>query len=593
MNSISRSAALTFAVFCLGACSSSSPSPAANPALDSGNPDVTSPPVEAGPAAEASASSLDVPTDKGMVHGATAGGVRSFLGIPFAATTAVPNRWKPPQPVAAWTTTLKATALGPICPQINPSTMKYDPTSDENCLSLNVWTPDPAPTTPLPVMVWIFGGAFVFGSSGAAPYNGDHLVPKGDVVVVSMNYRVGALGFLSHSALATEDPSNPSTGNYGLLDQQAALKWVQTNIAAFGGDKNNVTLFGESAGGKSVCLQMLSKGSQGLFSKAIVESGLCTIPGLALAPAEAQGDRFAQAMGCTDTDSATALSCLRGLSATALTNGPTNSPAPLPGGLFYQDSSTSLAFQPIVDGVFLTDAPATLFENNKEAQIPVLQGTNTDEGILFQIAALGPYTSVTTETDYVAALTRTFTGSASAIAMRYPVSGADAGATASLDAGADASADGGTVFASYDAALTQITADAFFVCPARKLEQLLSAHTGINTYLYNFNGPLTNVPVPQLVGTSFHSSELPYVFGNSYLLGDVPEAGLPLVGAIESYWTQFAKTGDPNGGSNVTWPPYTTAGDQHLNLDTTITVGTGLEKASCDFWDGIASSLSM
>ncbi len=579
MNASFRLAALAFAVLCLGACSSSS-SPAVNPPDDAGGP---SPTTEAGVPAEASAASLDVPTDKGMVHGATAGGVRSFLGIPFAATTGGANRWKPPQPATAWTTTLNATALGPVCPQIDPSTMAYATTSDENCLTLNVWTPDPAPTKPLPVMVWIFGGAFVFGSGGAAPYSGNNLVPKGDVVVVSMNYRVGPLGFLTHSGLAAEDPSH-SSGNYGLLDQQAALKWVQTNIGAFGGDKTNVTMFGESAGGKSVCLQLLSPGSQGLFAKAIVESGLCLTPGLTLAAAEAQGDRFATAMGCTDMDSGAALSCLRALSPTALTNGPTTPPAQLPGGLFYQDSSTSLSFQPIVDGVFLTDQPAALFTANKEAAVPVLQGANTDEGILFQIAALGPYTSVTSNADYVAALKRTFGPNADAVAAQYPVAGGDAGAGDSGAAITDAGATGTVVFDTPDEALTQVSGDAFFVCQARRLERILSANTA-KTYLYSFNGPLTAVPVPQLMGVAFHSAELPYVFGNKYLLGTVPDAGLALVDAMEGYWTHFAQSGDPNGGSNPTWPAYTTAGDQNLNLDTSITVGTGLKKANCDFWD--------
>jgi para-nitrobenzyl esterase len=567
--------AVATALLGLCSCSSKSSTPS-NSAVDSGSADVVTADV-------AIANGLDVMTGNGMVHGATAGGVRSFLGIPFAATTGGDNRWKPPQPAAAWTTTLNATALGPICPQIDPSTMAYATTSDENCLSLNVWTPDPAPTTPVPVMVWIFGGAFVFGSGGAAPYDGNHLVPKGDVVVVSMNYRVGPLGFLTHSALAAEDPSH-STGNYGLLDQQAALKWVQTNIAAFGGNKNNVTIFGESAGAKSICLQLLAPSSQGLFNKAIVESGLCLTPGLTLGPAEAEGDRFAQAMGCADADSATALPCLRGLSATAITNGPATPPPQLPGGFFYQDPSTSLSFTPIVDGVFLTDQPTALFAANKEIAVPVLQGANTAEGILFQIAALGPYTPVTTEADYLAALTRTFGASASAIAAQYPIADADAGAT-NLDAGVD----GAVAFDSPNDALTQVTADAFFVCQARGLERLLTANA-IKTYLYSFNGPLTGVPVPQLVGKAFHSSELPYVFGNSYVLGSVPDAGLPLVDAMEGYWTQFAQNGDPNGGSNPMWPPFTTAGDQHLNLDTTITVGTGLEKANCDFWDGIAAS---
>jgi para-nitrobenzyl esterase len=567
--------ALAFVVAPAGGCSSRSSS--AGPLG----------PEDAGAGEASSVASLDVPTDKGMVHGTSASGVRSFLGIPFAATTGGANRWKPPQPASPWTTTLNATALGPICPQIDPSTNAYATTSDENCLTLNVWTPAQPSATPLPVMVWIFGGAYTFGSGGAAPYSGDHLVPDG-VVVVSMNYRVGTLAFFAHSELAAEAASH-STGNYGLLDQQAALTWVQTNIEAFGGDKNNVTLFGESAGGNSVCLQLLSPGSRGLFHKAIVESGLCLTPDQTLGAAEAEGDRFAQAMGCADTASTTALECLRQLSAAAVTGGPASPPPEAPGGFFYQDESTTLSFRPIVDGVFLTDQPGNLFAAGKQAPVPVLQGTNTSEGILFQIAALGPYTPVATEADYLAALTRTFGSHASAIAAQYPVADPDAGDESPDAEAASADAGGVVVFDSPNDALTQVTADGIFVCQARRLERMLLAD-GMKAFLYSFNGPLQDVPIPQLAGKAFHSSELPYVFGAQYVLGSVPTAGLPLVAAMEGYWTQFAKNGDPNGGANPTWPVYTTAGDQNLNLDISITVGTGLEKANCDFWDTITDS---
>lgn len=498
-------------------------------------------------------------TDKGMVHGSAKAGLRSFLGIPFAATTGAGNRWKPPQPAAAWTTTLDATKLGPICPQLNPSTMAYDPTSDENCLSVNVWTPAETSATPLPVMAWVFGGAFVFGSGGAAPYGGDHLVPKG-VVVVTFNYRVGALGFMGHRALAAEDPGG-ATGNYGLLDQRAALQWVQTNIGAFGGDKDNVTVFGESAGAKSVCLHLLSPGSKGLFKRAIVESGFCTVPGLTLSDAEAQGDRYAQAMGCTD--STMALSCLRALPATGVVAGPANAPAMLPGGLLYQDDATSLSFQPIVDGQFLTDEPETLLTAKKAAPVSVLEGANTAEGALFHNGVFGD-TPITSEADYQAALMRRFGTNAGTVAAQYP-SGS---------------------YMSPNDALTQVTADSVFVCPARKLARLLEL-SGNKTYLYSFNGKLDNSPVPALAGLSFHSAELPYVFGESYLLGSLPDGGAPLVTAVEDYWTQFAKTDDPNGSPQPTWPVYAAVTDQDQTLDTPVATATGLEKATCDFWDTI------
>jgi para-nitrobenzyl esterase len=330
-------------------------------------------------------------------------------------------------------------------------------------------------------------------------------------------------------------------------------------------------------------LHLLAPSSRGLFDKAIVESGLCLTPLLKLSDAEAEGDRFAAAMGCTDLNASAALSCLAALTADAITTGPTNPAAPLPGGFFYQDQSTTLSFKPIEDGAFITGQPAALFSANMQAPVPVLQGTNTDEGILFQIAALGPYTPVMTSADYVGALTRTFGASpAAAVAAQYPVAGADAGAPA---------ADAGTApvaFDNYNDALTQVTSDAFFVCQARRLERWFAANSQ-KTFLYSFNGPLTGVPIAQLVGTAFHSSELPYVFGNSYLLGSVPDAGAPLVGAIEGYWTRFAATGDPNGGSDPTWPAYATAADTNVNLDTAITVDSGLEASSCDFWDNLVA----
>ena len=462
-----------------------------------------------------------------MVHGASAGGVRSFLGIPFAATTGGANRWKPPQPAAAWTTTLDATALGPICPQIDPSTMAYATTSDENCLTLNVWTPDPAPTKPLPVMVWIFGGAFVFGSGGAAPYSGNHLVPKGDVVVVSMNYRVGALGFLTHSGLAAEDPSH-SSGNYGLLDQQAALKWVQTNIAAFGGDKTNVTIFGESAGGKSVCLQLLSPGSRGLFAKAIVESGLCLNPGLTLAAAEAQGDRFATAMGCTDMDSGAALSCLRALSPTALTNGPTTPPAQLPGRPLLSRQQ-HVAVLSTDRGRRLSDGSAGVpLHRQQGSSGPRPAGREHRRG--HPISDRGARARTRRSPRRRTTWPRSHGRSARMPApsprnIRSPAGTRESPAgTPELQAWTPEPT-GAVVFNTPDEALTQVSGDAFFVCQARRLERILSANAA-KTYLYSFNGPLTGVPIAQLMGVAFHSSELPYVFGNKYLLGSVPDAGL-------------------------------------------------------------------
>jgi para-nitrobenzyl esterase len=271
-----------------------------------------------------------------------------------------------------------------------------------------------------------------------------------------------------------------------------------------------------------------------------------------------------------------------------IVNGPATTPAQLPGGTFYQDDTTSLMAQPIVDGKFLPDEPATMFASGKQAPVPVLQGANGDEGVLFQNAALGPYTPVVTNDDYVGALTRRFGATnAALIAAHYPTSASATGPDGGVsDAGGvpDAGGDGG--LPAPNDALIQISGDAFFACPARQLARLLAAGTS-KTFFYRFNGVLNGSPFAFLMNASFHSAELPYVFGDSYALGSVPPADQPLVDAIEGYWTQFAKTGDPNGGSNPMWPAYTTAADQNLTLDTTIAVSTGLEKANCDFWENI------
>jgi para-nitrobenzyl esterase len=208
----------------------------------------------------------------GPVSGKAEDGIRVFLGIPYAAPPVGKLRWKPPAEVASWTEVRKTVEFGPSCPQPNE---KAGSVYSEDCLYLNVWSPASKPGEKLPVMVWIHGGAFNFGSTSLAEYNGKNLAEKG-VVVVTLNYRLGPLGFLAHPLLSGESPNGVS-GNYGLLDQIAALKWVQKNIAAFGGDPGRVTIFGQSAGSRSVSLHMISPLSVGLFHRAIAVT-TCTYP---------------------------------------------------------------------------------------------------------------------------------------------------------------------------------------------------------------------------------------------------------------------------------------------------------------------------
>ena len=263
------------------------------------------------------AGSLDITTDKGVVHGSTDGTVRSFLGIPYAAPPVGALRFMPPTSAAPWSTPRQATTFGSACAQVGTSGADLLSGSDEDCLYLNVWLPNDA-VKDAPVFVWIHGGGFVEGSGSDSLYNGANIAATENAIVVTMNYRLGALGWLSHAAFATAEgvASSPSQG---LLDQQAALKWVAQNIAAFGGDPTNVTLAGESAGGVSVCSHLGAPTSHGLFARAIVESGICfSNPLLFPAPAASndQGARLATAVGCTDAG--TALTCLQSKTPLAL-----------------------------------------------------------------------------------------------------------------------------------------------------------------------------------------------------------------------------------------------------------------------------------
>jgi para-nitrobenzyl esterase len=407
-------------------------------------------------------------------------------------------------------------------------------------------------------MVWIYGGAFIFGSGGGS-YDGAHLARSTGVVMVTFNYRLSSLGFLAHPALTAE---SQTSGNYGLLDQIAALKWVKANIAAFGGDPDNVTIFGESAGARSAVLHLLAEESAGLFHRAIIESGLPMLQGTPLAAAEAAGATWAAGHGCggdAGADAGDVLACLRAKPPNELIPPTSNTYS---GGLFYQGSGASF-FQPIFDGTVIKGQPKAMFTAGTFNKVPVISGSNTAEGALFHNGIFGD-TPLADEAAYRAALTRRFGTNADAIAAQYPA----------------------TSYATPDEALSAVTSDAFFVCGTRELARLLSA-ANVTNYLYSFNGPLDPAVRPALTGKAFHSAEIPYVFGNSFLLGSIPEPYKPLATAVQGYWTRFAKAGDPNGAGAVAWPAYTTAQDQHLKLDMTIEAGTAHNKAKCDFWQTI------
>jgi para-nitrobenzyl esterase len=494
---------------------------------------------------------LVVETDKGEVEGVLIEKTRSFLGIPFAAPPTGVLRWKPPAPHEPWTERRMANKKGPMCPQFNVLGSGLAPNSGEDCLTLNVWTPERPASEEQPVLVWIHGGGFTIGSGGDNAYDGRVLSESTGSVVVSLNYRLGPLGFLALPELASESTEHPSAGDYGLEDQRAALEWVKANIAAFGGDPSRVTLFGESAGGISTCMQVVSPLSKGLFQRAIIQSGPCD-SALTTPEANTQGAMFVEALGCTGA--ADVLGCLREKPTEEVMNA-------LPGGtdFIFGDGAK---WYPVLDGYFLPDLPSKLFASKSFEMVPTILGSNADEGTIF--FALGD-TMVTDDASFVALVEKVVPGQGQEILKKYP-----------------ASEYGGS---SHAAAMAAV-GDSGFVCPTRRTARALAA-AGVPTYLYHFTYEPTGTLLPAL--GSFHSAEIKYVLGNPSQI--VPQAltdeELVMSAAIMGYWNRFAVAGDPNGADAIEWPKYDQAKDENLVLDMTISKGAALKSELCDFWDTI------
>lgn len=489
----------------------------------------------------------------GTVIGSHGPGFLAFLGIPYAAPPVGGLRFRPPQPVAPWTTPLRATHRPHACPQ-DLQGVAY---GQEDCLYLNVHTPDPMPAH-APVLIWIHGGAFVLGEGAQADGGtlGDLLARDHGVIVVSMNYRLGQLGFLAHPALTAESTDHAS-GNYGFLDQVAALQWVHDHIAAFGGDPANVTIFGESAGGMSVCGHLTSSLSQGLYQRAIIESGPCGLPMQTNAEAEAQGTRFATMLGCTTGD---VPACLRAATATTVVNTLGSSPA-----IFSTDPQYA-SWGPTIDGHAFTTDWITAMQMGHAADVPIAIGWNQDEGRLFialaEMAGDPPITEATYRTT-VANLVGE--ANADAVVARYPTSmfGGDARLAASRAMG-----------------------DAGLACPTRAAAiALRDAGNAVHTYFFTYPNANFLLASSFPLG-AFHSAEIQFVFGHS--VGGAFDANeMALNAAMSGYWTRFAsQSGDPNATGSVAWPAYDTTGAR-LVLDTTIAAGVDDYADTCAFWAGI------
>ena len=465
---------------------------------------------------------LQVGTDKGKVAGTltTDGQVRVFKGIPYAAPPVGNLRWAPPQPAAKWHETLAATAFGHHCYQTNPfADMTFaDAGASEDCLNLNIWAPAKAENGTLPVMVWIHGGGYTAGSASEPRHDGQFLA-RHNVIIVTLNYRLGIFGFFTHPDLAAESPHH-AAGNYGLLDQAAALAWVHRNIAAFGGDPNNITLFGESAGSFSVSSLMASPISKNLITKAIGESGAAFHSSGLTYPTLAKTEQDDADWAKTALNAPT-LADLRKLSAdTILAAASAHTTPPPP------------RFGPVVDGYFLPQSVPEIYAAGNQAHIPLLAGWNADE--VRSAVTMNPVKP--TVDSFTAQATKDFGARAPEFLALY---------TATSDDDALASA-GDFVSDRFIAYSTWAWLEA----------QVKTGQAPVYRYRFDLAAPADKFH-PAGTG-AFHSDDIEYVFGtlDTRQQATIRPEDRALSNEIQLYWTNFARSSNPNGSGLTTWNPY-------------------------------------
>lgn len=486
-----------------------------------------------------------VRTELGVVRGQSVSGTWAYRGIPFAAPPVGDLRFMPPQPAACWSGVRDASAFGAECFQrqflADGGTLDE---GSEDCLTLNVWAPADAGTS-LPVLFFVHGGGNQNGSTsgsrgGTVLYDGAALAAHEGVVVVTTQYRLGPLGFLARASLQTD----AGVGNYGLLDQQAALRWVRTNIAAFGGDPSRVLLFGESAGALNTCTHLASPGSAGLFSSAGVESGACLASSTAVR--FAQAEPFVMRAGCLGASDEAA--CLRQAPAAALLEG--LSPV-------FEDGFASPVWGATIDGVTLTGAPLDVIRAGRGNLVPVLVGSNADEAAL-----TAP--PVVTPAEVTALLARFPEPGRSQLAALYPP---------------------GTTNAEARRSFIALATDAQFTCNARRLAR--AAGTFAPTWRYFFDHHLPGVQGTAL--GAFHGVELFYVFRGlersplGTLAGADDRFVTDYVGAS---WASLARTGDVNGQGRTPWPR-NAGNDELMIIGPTPMASNGVRTAQCDVWDQV------
>lgn len=530
---------------------------------------VASSAVLLGVSAGASASPPLVPaevvqTEYGPVRGFVSNEVREYLGIPYAAPPLGDLRWSPPQPPTPWHRPLEAVAFGNTCPQTDTLGGFAAPSVTENCLYVNVFAPGSAGNAASgaeagnaqggrhlrPVMFWIHGGGLFDGESN--DYDGSKLVRNGGVVVVTINYRLNVFGFLAHPAL---DSEGHAFANYGLMDQQFALQWARRNIAAFGGDPENVTIFGESAGGQSVLANLASPTAKGLFQRGIVESGAYAVEftPLDLATAEAQGQAFAAAVGCADQTAA----CLRSVSVHDIQTL----------GAAYSGNANLT-----VDGTTLTQTIRAAIRSGQFNRVPVMNGTNHDEMTWFVGLTELATGHVLAAADYPNSIAATYgTANAPMVLAQYPLAG----------------------YSSPSLAFAAAETASIMACPAYAIDGWLSQY--VPTYAYEFadetapsSSPLVSFPYG-----AAHTFEIQYLFplyhGATGAINPLNPAQQQLSDRMVGYWTNFARSGDPNSAQAQFWPRYGTAAAdfQSLTLPQPVAISTFVSNHDCAFWVGL------
>lgn len=495
---------------------------------------------------------------QGVLQGTTNadGTVRMFKNVPFAAAPIGTLRWKEPQPAPGWSGVREADKFGSPCLQTKVFGDIYfrDAQPSEDCLNLDIWVPAKPAGTQIPVLVWFYGGGFVAGSASEPRYDGENLARKG-IIVVNVNYRLGVFGFFAYPELTRESGHN-SSGNYGFLDQVAALRWVEKNIAAFGGDPHNVTIAGESAGSFSVSALMSSPLSKDFFQKAMGESGAFfsspssagTIPLAPLAIAEARGAKFAESLG------ARSLEEMRDKPASELLQA-----AAKPGQ----------GFGPILDGYFLTENPLTVFEQGRQSHVPLLAGWNADEGKM--LVLFNP--KKPTAKSFADDAEKRFGDHAAEFLRLYPDEN-DREAITSAEA---------------------LASDDFIAYSTWKWLDMQRKTGGAPVYQYHFEEvPATKPgammgPVPASEIGSRHAGEIEYVFETLKSKPDLPwtSADFKLSEAMSSYWANFVKTGNPNGPGLPPWPKLdSNDGFQVMHLDgSNIHAGSDLTRPRLEFLD--------